>query len=328
VNLLADLFLHNKQINSVFQLLGDKENDISYSVAWALSKCPELLREFINQTIQVTKYDSENVEIRLQEYNSDDGGFTDIEIICEPYFYIIIEAKRGWVLPGKEQLEKYANRQNFFDSLAKVKKLIAMSECSKSYAEHNLQVKNIKGIDIIPVSWKDVYKYSEAAYSRSNHAEKHLLIELQTYLRGIMTMQNIESNMVYVVSLGSGEAVGSGLTWIDIVKKKNLYFHPMGGKGWPKEPPNYIAFRYFGKLQSIHHIESYDVVTDMHSKIPEIPEGEWEPHFLYKLGQGFAPSKEVKTGNIYPNGRVWCMLDTLFTCDTISEARDETKRRL
>lgn len=37
----------------------------------------------------------------------------------------------------------------------------------------------------------------------------------------------------------------------------------------------------------------------MHSKVPEIPEGEWEPHFLYKIGQGFAPSKEVKTGTIY-----------------------------
>lgn len=65
----------------------------------------------------------------------------------------------------------------------------------------------------------------------------------------------------------------------------------------------------------------------MHSKVPEIPEGEWEPHFLYKIGQGFAPSKEVKTGTIYPNGRVWCMLNTLFTSDTISDAQDKTKRR-
>ena len=65
----------------------------------------------------------------------------------------------------------------------------------------------------------------------------------------------------------------------------------------------------------------------MHSKVPEIPEGEWEPHFLYKIGQGLAPSKEVKTGTIYPNGRVWCMLNTLFTSDTISDARDKTKRR-
>lgn len=204
-----------------------------------------------------------------------------------------------------------------------------MSECSKSYAEHNLQVKNIKGIDIIPVSWKDVYKYSEAAYRRSNHAEKHLLIELQTYLGGLMTMQNKDSNLVFVVSLGSSKIEGSDLTWIDVVEKKERYFHPMGQNGWPKTPPNYIAFRYHGKLQSIHHIEGYKVLTDLSSRIPEIPYASWmeTPHFLYKLGKGFAPSKEVKTGNIYRNGRVWCMLDTLFTCDTISDARDETKRR-
>lgn len=326
---MADLVLHSKQINSIFQLLGDKENDISYSVSWALSKCSELLKEFLSQTIQVTKYDADNVEIRLQEYNSDDGGFTDIEIICEPYFYIIIEAKRGWILPGKEQLEKYASRQNFFDSPAKTKKLIAMSECSKPYAEHNLQVKNVKGIDIVPVSWKEVYKYSQAAYSKSNHAEKHLLLELQTYLGGLMTMQNKDSNLVFVVSVGSSKIEGSELTWIDVVEKKERYFHPMGQNGWPKTSPNYIAFRYHGKLQSIHHIEGYKVLTDLSSRIPEIPYSSWmeTPHFLYKLGKGFAPSKEVKTGNIYRNGRVWCMLDTLFTCDAISDARDETKRR-
>jgi hypothetical protein len=102
-----------------------------------------------------------------------------------------------------------------------------------------------------------------------------------------------------------------------------------GGRGgWPKEPPNYIAFRYYGKLQSIHHIKSYEVVTNMHERIPEIRSEEWKPHFLYTLGQEFGPSTEVRTGSIYPNGRVWCMLDTLFTCDTISDARDLSQKRV
>lgn len=326
---MADLLLHNKPINSIFQLLGDKENDISFSVAWALVKCPELLMEFINHTINIQKFDVENIEIRMQDYYDADSGYTDIEIICEPIFYIIIEAKRGWDLPKKEQLTKYANKQSFIDSPAKIKKLIALSECSRSYAEHNLQVKNVKGIDVLPVSWKEVYKYSKAAYDKSNHAEKHLLIELQTYLEGLMTMQNRASNLVYVVSVGSGKVEGSDLTWIDIVEQKGLYFHPMGQKGWPKTPPNYIAFRYHGKLQSIHHIEKYKVLTNLNERIPEIPYASWmdTPHFLYKLGKGFAPDHEVETGNIYPNGRVWVMLDTLFTCYTISDARDETKRR-
>lgn len=40
------------------------------------------------------------------------------------------------------------------------------------------------------------------------------------------------------------------------------------------------------------------------------------------------PSKEVKTGKIYPSGRGWCHFDTLHTCDTISDARDLTKKRM
>ena len=140
-------------------------------------------------------------------------------------------------------------------------------------------------------------------------------------------MQNIDSNLVYVVSLGSGTPDGWNISWIDIVKRRLRYFHPMGGSGWPKDPPNYIAFRYFGKLQSIHHIEDYEVVINLHKKIREIPNKERDPHFLYKLGPAFYPSNEVKTGNIYRNGRVWCMLDTLFTCDTISKARDVSNKR-
>lgn len=49
------------------------------------------------------------------------------------------------------------------------------------------------------------------------------------------------------------------------------------------------------------------------------------PHFVYKLSTGFTPNKIVKTGNIYRNGRVWCMLDTLFTGDTDEPSqRDES----
>ena len=62
-------------------------------------------------------------------------------------------------------------------------------------------------------------------------------------------------------------------------------------------------------------------------KFSAIPDAEWGPHFLYTLGPAFGPDRIVKTGNIFRNGRVWCMLDTLFTSDTIAEARDISKRR-
>ena len=66
----------------------------------------------------------------------------------------------------------------------------------------------------------------------------------------------------------------------------------------------------------------------MHDEIIEMPDEVWDDnHFIYKLGPAIKPLKEVKTGNIYRSGRVWAMLDTLLTADTISEARDISKER-
>lgn len=325
---MTDLYLHNRKVDSVFQLLGEHENDISYSVAWALAQCPIFLKTFLQKVIGYKK-DINNVSIRLQHYEGT-GGITDIEIELPNQLYLILEAKRGWSLPNHGQLELYASRPSFRESRAPFRQILVLSECSREYAKLHLEVHKVAGVPVEPLSWKDIATLAVEARSKGSHAEKRLTAELLTYLRGLMTMQNIDSNWVYVVALAQGKPQGWGISWIDIVKKRQRYFHPMGGGrgGWPKEPPNYIAFRYYGKLQSIHHIKSYEVVTNMHERIPEIRSEEWKPHFLYTLGQEFGPSKEVRTGSIYPNGRVWCMLDTLFTCDTISDARDLSQKRV
>lgn len=324
---MPELYLHNRHIESVFQLLGSEENDITRSVAWALAKSPSFLKEFLLRVIN-WKEGTNNVAIRLQHHEAA-GGITDIEIEAPGEFYVIVEAKRGWTLPTREQLEKYVARKSFRESKARLKRLIVLSECSQEYAEQHLEAKQLKGIPIEPLSYKDVAALVTAARERGSYAEKRLLDELLTYLRGVMTMQQIDSNWVYVVALAQGAPPGWGISWIDIVKKKHRYFHPVGGGrgGWPKTPPNYIAFRYNGRLQSIHHVEGYEVFTNPHEKFPEIPDAQWKPHLLYKLGPAFAPNKEVRTGKIYPSGRVWCMLDTLLTCDTISDARDLSQKR-
>ena len=142
-------------------------------------------------------------------------------------------------------------------------------------------------------------------------------------------MQVQQSNMVYVVSLGRMKPDGCNLSYVDIVKQYNKYFHPLGVNGWPKEPPNYIAFRYDGELQAIHHIESYVVTKNLHVEIDAMPNWEEENEcFVYSLGTAILPSKETRTGEkIKMSRRVWCMLDTLLTCDTISDAEILTKQR-
>ncbi|MBI2858266.1 MAG: hypothetical protein HYX90_04230 [Chloroflexi bacterium] len=324
---MVELYLHKRKVHSVFELLGDRENDISYSVAWALARCPIFLDLFLrSKGLHIQTKDT--VTMRLQ-HSEESGGITDIEIECPGSFFVIVEAKKGWQLPGRRQLEKYAGRRGFRDSRALVKLILALSECSEEYANKNLEVREIAGVPVSPVSWKEMADLATKARLAAFHMEKRIIDELLIYMQGVMRMQNLDSNRVYVVALAQGKPPEWGISWIDIVEKRHNYFHPVGGGrgGWPTEPPNYVAFRYGGKLQSIHHIEASEVFNNPHEKFPEIPEKKWQQHFLYRLGPAFKPSEEVRTGKIYRSGRVWVALDTLFTCHTISEARDLSNER-
>ena len=140
-------------------------------------------------------------------------------------------------------------------------------------------------------------------------------------------MRNSRDKRVYVVALSTKSFKDGGdYRWVDVVEKDKHYFHPIR-KGWPKVPPNYIAFRYDGQLQSVHNIESYEVVTDPSTVNENWLESDSE-HFLYKLGPAMKPPETVRSGPIW-NSRCWCIIDALLsgTCKTISEAVTETKRR-
>lgn len=326
---MAELFLRGKRIDSVFQLLGEHENDMTYSVGWALAHSPAFLQAFLD-TIAVPGLESASAVVRLQEYMSG-RGITDIEIEAAGSFHIIVEAKRGWTLPSRDQLDTYAARATFAERQALIRRLVVLSECSPEYAHLHLPVQHIGTVPIVPLSWPNVASLAAKARASGTHAEKRLLDALDVYLRGLMTMQQVNSNWVYVVALSHEHAPGWDCSWIEIVTVHNMYFHPVGGAGWPKEPPNYLAFRYNGQLQSIHHVERYEVVTSLVGRLPAVHDDNWNfegtPHFLYTLGPAFRPSTAVRTGNIYASGRVRCMLDTLFTADTIAEARDISRAR-
>lgn len=322
---MLDLYLHNKSVESFFQLLGEDENDITYSIGWAFHRSPAFLELFLKETVG-TNGSPGDVTIRLQHHRQK-KGVTDIEIELPGEFHVIAEAKKGWNLPRRKQLKQYALR---IRNDCPVRRILILSECSPEYAEHHIEARKVRGIPVTSVSWKSIADIASKAIKRGRNAEKRLLRDLLRYLGKVTTVQNIESNWVYVVALASGTKKGWGISWIDVVEKRRRYFHMMGEHGWPKEPPNYVAFRYGGKLQSIHHVEDYEVTTDLHDHIPEIPSKKKRKKkldFIYRLGPPIVPAREVRTGNIYPNGRVWCMLDTLLTCKTVSQARDLSQKR-
>ena len=68
-------------------------------------------------------------------------------------------------------------------------------------------------------------------------------------------------------------------------------------------------------------------MTNLHAIISEIPDETMNPQCVYRLGPAFTPAHVVRSGPLW-NTPVWCMLDTLFTSETIEEARTETKGRM
>ncbi len=326
---MTELTLHSRPVQTVFDLLGSKEDDITYSVGWGLAQSEAFTRAVLAKTYGPGVEQGEITALRLQE-SAPGTGRTDVEIETE-LLHLVLEAKRGWNLPLLSQLQQYAHRLNQRDD--RECRIAVVAECAAYYPPVQQLLDPIDGIHVSYLPWKAIAELAAgtAAASRS-HAEKRLLAELTAYLKGLMTMQNVTSNLVYVVVLGKDPLRWSSLTFKDTVVERGFYYHPVGGpKGWPHTPPNYIGFRFDGHLQQIRHVDHYEVISRPHDYIPEIiPEADWsdEPHFLYTLGPPIEPARPVPNGKIWPNARLWCALDLLLTCATISEARDKTRERL
>jgi hypothetical protein len=214
--------------------------------------------------------------------------------------------------------------------------VLAESDRDETWLKLNVPA-DVKDIPVKSISWRRFQNMALHSMAHASHEEKRLLKQLVYYLDKVTSMQNQNSNMVYVVSLSSGTFSDSEITFIDVVEKFGKYFHPVGGSkgGWPVEPPNYIAFRYHGALQSIHHIESYTVIENFYPHFP-VPKKSptAEPHYLYTLGAAIKAQKHTPTNDpngrypqFFKNGRKWCFLDLLLTCDSVAEAAGKTRER-
>ena len=79
---MAELISHNCQrIETIYQLLGEKENDITRAVAWTLTKCPTFLSAFIKK-LHDAEIDQAETSTLYQQYEKtdDENGYTDLEI--------------------------------------------------------------------------------------------------------------------------------------------------------------------------------------------------------------------------------------------------------
>ncbi len=323
---MAEFNAYGKRVGSIFELIGNKENDITKSIAWVLYCCPVFMKKFVSAIFDI-EIDPKKVDMHYQKYDSQ-KGITDLELTDRKNFYIIVEAKRGWNLPGDNQITSYLERKEFQKSKIANKAIVTLSECSNEYAKDHLPFIQKMGIPIKHLSWQQICSIAENSREQSNNKGKNLLNELREYMGGIMTMQTKDSNWVYVVSLSSGKPDNCRIRWIDIVRKCNKYFHPVGNT-WPHMPVNYVAFRYDGELKSIHHVDSYEITDNLHKQVPDMPDvKKSNKYFVYNLGPAIIPNKKVVTGkSIKWARRVYAMIDLLLTSDSIEEAVKISKDR-
>src|ERR1019366_3800130 len=123
----TNLILHNQKIETVFDLLGQKENDMTYALGWALAQSPQFLAQLAKA---LGLGFSERVRIRLQ-HSQPSQGYTDVEIDDPGQCHVILEAKRGFALPSKEQLTKYAARSIDSPDKPKTRLLVVLAESDR-----------------------------------------------------------------------------------------------------------------------------------------------------------------------------------------------------
>ena len=311
----------SRPMHTVFDLLGQMENDLTYSLGWAFARCPTYLAAL---TSNVTRNDPGTaLSIDLQEAVSG-AGFTDIEIRYERA-HVIIEAKRGWALPTMEQLAKYRPRVGNEIHGA----LVALSEASREYARRRLPTE-VDGLPVGYLPWSEVIDLALDSATRTKiHEERQLLRELARYLRGAVREQNFWTTWTYCVAVSNETPEGFPFSFRKVVTAQGRYFHPYGVAGWPKAAPNFLAFRWSNAVQAIHHVDGYQVAPTLQDAFPGIPENEVtvRPHALYTLGPKIGPSAPLPSGTSYRASRLWVALDLLLTAATLKEALAQTKQR-
>jgi hypothetical protein len=321
---MSRLVRHNRTVTTFFDLLGTSENDMTDALAFTLSRSPLFLRRVVSDLGCSDDFDDDHVLLSVQTRRACEG-ITDLEIQVGALFFAVLEAKRGASLPAAEQLGRYATVVARHPALTT--RLVSVSNSSPESANACLESLSIPGVDHLHRSWRQLRDLARDSRPHETIAAKRVLDQFIAYMEVVLGMDTIYSNYVYVVSLGAGNPEGWSLSLIDIVENRSRYFYPVG-RSWP-DPPNYLGFRYRGKLQRIHHVDDYVVFTRPHTLFPEAPEDqEWEPHYCFSLGPAILPPHDVLAGpRVMRSNRVRCMIDTLLTSRTISDALTETERR-
>ena len=218
---MMELKRHGTDVTSVFDLVGRDENDLTGALAFALSRCQSLSESILRRVWPEADTALES-GIALALEVSDSDGRTDLEIRLGDTL-LIIEAKRGWLLPDHAQLRRYAKRITRGPGLGA---LVTLSQASPALAALNLPTE-IDGVPVRHLPWRDVLADIASIRHSCRGQERLWLDEFRAYLQGVIRVRRIEDSWTYCVVLNDKMPDDGGpYTFLEYVTKGHCYFHP------------------------------------------------------------------------------------------------------
>jgi hypothetical protein len=197
---------------------------MTFALGFGLSRNEAMLRGFVEHVAPGAPLEPPIV-VELQKHDAADGGFTDIELQAQD-LHVIVEAKRGWDPPSQEQLQRYESR--LARTARSAQRIVILTQNgAEIVVRHRLGPwKPSDPAQLNVIGWSDVVSIARSASREGPRDERSLAAELATYLREVADMRNVESNSVFVVSLGTAPLANwsPALTTIDLVEKKGRYF--------------------------------------------------------------------------------------------------------
>lgn len=305
---------HGAAVASVFGLAGSNENDLTAALGFALAKCPPLAAAVTKRICAAAGTTPQgDLSLALEEHGA--VGRTDLELKLGSSLFIV-EAKRGWLLPGKAQLAQYAGR---IKAAPGGGALVTLSQASPALAVQTLP-SEVAGVPVLHLPWRDVLADVGAVRVGCRGHERLWLDEFNAYMNEVISMRRVEDSWTYCVVLNDVKPGGT-FTYKQIVTEQLTYFHPYGAGGWPTEAPNFMAFRWDGAVQRTHRVQHSEVVPKLSDYWPEITdEAASHPYAVYRLGPRLPPHEPIPNGAPYRAARLWVLLDQLQTAGSLAAA--------
>lgn len=243
----ASLVRHGKAVESVFDLLGRDENDLTAALGFALAHSGTLLRLVLDKLLPGVEAD--DVMLRLETRG--ELGRTDLEIDARSHL-VVIEAKRGWLLPNEVQWEQYAPLVTKRGAGV----LVSLSEASPAWASQILP-SHVQGVQVMHLPWSSIRSALDTSRIAARGQERWYLDEFQAYVRRAVPMRDPADSWTYCVAVSNDKPGGGGArTFRDLfLPNPATFILSSGGPGGRKLRRIFWPFagmaRFSGYIESL-----------------------------------------------------------------------------